>query len=214
MISLNFNAAKNFLQQKESKLDVNTKDALRSGEVSIITDFVQHKVGIGNSGVSGILDFLKPSNVQEKGVSDFDGNKLKSRNLVANRLMFAYGEDPASNKEASVDYSPTSEAVPTELQACELHVIQDDKLIKRFDVADLVQPFETKAVSSTNGETLTTAVDPHRGRNVELEDLMLLAGDRATKFQLHFPEGVTLTPSGSNYGYIKLFFAGMGTYIG
>lgn len=146
--------------------------------------------------VGGTVPLLTGASVQERGITNFDGNKLeKGRVFVANGVAFSFVVDDKTKLAHGVTYS--SADLPPALAFANLVLKQKDEVIIKIPI---------NALTRANGRA--NASDYR-----ELGALALIEDNAIVEFDIEFPQGAEMTVATGKALFVSVSLRGFETYL-
>lgn len=116
------------------------KQSLRSGSLITIPGGLVHRKEVAGFSANQALELLEPDNIFKRGVSDFDGVKLKVKNnMIAKGIRIGY-QDAAAITPGTADYA--YHGLPAGLRNGRLVIIQDNRVRLSIDAGLLTREGE------------------------------------------------------------------------
>ncbi len=142
----------------------------------------------------GSQHLLSGQTVQEKGITNFDGNRLgKGRVFVVDGVSFLYGVASEDDKPYAVNYS--SHGVPPVVRASNLVVRQNNEVIVKLPVRGIC-----------NAQERTD------GFYRDLDSFALLADQEEIEITLELPAGSTISLDSGKQAFVAVSLKGFETY--
>lgn len=141
----------------------------------------------------GTQSLLGGSTVQEKGVTNFDGNRLqKDRIFVISAVTVQYGEAAANTKPYNVAYA---DEFPPQLENATLLIKQKNEVIVKLPISAI--------------QNAKKSDDFYR----KLGALALIEPEHEVEMYLEFPSGTTITPATTGHkSFVRVLLQGLETY--
>lgn len=142
----------------------------------------------------GTQHLLTGSSVQEKGVTNFDGNRLgQGRNFVADAITVQYGEAASGTNVYNVEFK---DELPNVLQSSNIVVRQNNEVVIKLPIRSIQNAKKTDAFYR------------------KLEALALLVDLQEIEISIELPSGSTITPKTSGHEtFVAVYIKGFETYI-
>lgn len=146
--------------------------------------------------VGGTQQLLTGSTLQERGVTNFDGNKLtKGRVFVANAISFGFKVDTTGKSVHSVAYNYGE--VPAYLEFANIVIKQKDEILLKIPVGSIYRASNDRYAKSF----------------MSLGGLVLIEDDTPIEYEIEFPQGIDAgLPDGQSL-YITSQLKGLETYL-
>lgn len=150
--------------------------------------FVQGVITAG-----GTQPLLGGSTVQEKGVTNFDGNRLqKDRIFVVAGVTIQYGEAAADTKPYNVSYK---DEFPAQLENATLIIRQKNEVVVKLPVSAI--------------QNAKKGSDYYR----MLGAFALIEPEHEVEMDLEFPSGTSITPATAGQkSFVRVLLQGLETY--
>lgn len=180
------------------ELDQDTINKLRAGEIRLEDAVFYASADV--SGQGGTSDLITNSTALKKGTVNFDKSALpKLQNLVLKAIQFGYAAVTDGDDVAEAQFSSKIPAsMETAVLKANLIIKQEDKIVFERPVRDLMS------------ESTDDASQPY-----ELSNWRLIKGDRMLEIKLEYPEGISVTASGSGVAthYVEVRLLGTKTRV-
>lgn len=180
---------KAFLKSAQEQLETQTRVDVEMGRIKLvdICQVLRTKV----TGGASLVFLLESSTIFKKGISDWDGNKLPSKeNIILSTLRLGYGAHATEVNPAKVKYERTLANVPASLQNASVIIKQNDKVLVKLPVSALMHEEKSREVVGETG--------------FDLKSLQLIKEQSPIEINLEFPEGVGLTETGEHFLEVSL----------
>lgn len=141
----------------------------------------------------GTQSLLGGSTVQEKGVTNFDGNHLqKDRIFVVSAVTVQYGEAAVNTKPYNVSYK---DEFPPQLENATLLIKQKNEVIVKLPISAI--------------QNAKKSDDFYR----KLGALALIEPEHEVEMYLEFPSGTAITPATAGHkSFVRVLLQGLETY--
>ncbi len=140
----------------------------------------------------GTQDLLGGSTVQEKGVTNFDGNRLqKGRIFAISDVTVQYGTANGGTKPYNVSYG---DELPAQLENATLVVRQKNEVIVKLPISAI-----QNAKKSDNYYRALGA-------------FALIEPEHQVEMSIEFPSGTSIKTEGDKKSYIRVLLKGFETY--
>lgn len=146
--------------------------------------------------VGGTQQLLTGASVQERGITNFDGNKLnKGRAFVADGIAFGYAVADAGAAPHTVKFD--YDGVPAYLKHANIVLKQKDEVIIKLPI---------NAISNSNGSGSESLYR-------DLGAFALIEDDAIVDFEIEFPQGVKPNLAAGKSLYVSAYIRGFETYL-
>lgn len=146
--------------------------------------------------VGGTVPLLLGNATAERGVTNFDGNKLtKGRVFVCNGISFGVGFADSGTAVHSVNYGYGS-GVPDFMKHANLVLKQKDEKIIDLPISALANSFS----------------EDIGGYYRDLSALSLIEDETLIDLEIEFPQGVKV-PDGTPAIFVSIYLRGLGTHL-
>lgn len=186
--------AQDFIGKVAGKLDGETVNRIQRGDIKL--EEAAHYIRKAITGQGGTNELINNTTVEKSGVVSFDKARLhEGENLVLKAIRLGYGTTPTtggSTNPAEVNYSALkSNSIPAALKGANLVVSQDNKVIFKRPVHDLLLDAIIDGDSEKNSYHLKTWKT-------------ILAG-RSFSIQLEYAEGLTVPADANHFFEVRLY---------
>lgn len=145
---------------------------------------------------SGAQNLLTGSSKEEKGITNFNGNKLvKNRVFVANGIAFGWGQAAAGTAPHAVEYN--YKEIPAFLAQATIVLKQHDEVVLKLPIASII---------NANGRGNQSVYR-------ELGALSLIEDEAIIEYTIEFPAGVSASLEADKVLYVSAYLRGLETYV-
>ena len=188
--------AQDFLSKVSGKLDSETIRRINNGEIKL--EEAAHYIRRAITGQGGTNELINNTTVEKNGVVSFDKARLhEGEHLVLKALRLGWAStalaDGTKNPAEVVFSSKKSAAMPAALRSANLIISQDNKVIFKRSIEDLLADEIKEGGSEDNAYQLKTWKT-------------ILAG-RAFSIQLEYAEGLNVPADANHFFEVRLYGA-------
>ena len=188
--------AQDFLSKVAGRLDGETVRRINQNEVKLedAAEYVRKAI----TGQSGTNDLISNTTVETNGIVSFDKARLpEGEHLVLKALRIAFGSSDAAvgtENPAEVNYSAKKDAaIPAALRGANLIITQDNKVVFKRPVEDLLLDGIIEGGSEDN--------------SYKLNNWKVIVAGRPFNIQLEYAEGLSMGAAKKYFFEVRMFGA-------